>query len=67
MKNNTIPRRNDLALMGPAERAIYTAQLEVEKLGAHVMLTEATELLIQVRRLVSEYIEEQDRDWLDTL
>lgn len=52
-----IPRRNRIDLRIPAETAISEAIAEVEKVGAHPMLTEAVVLLLQARDLVSDWLE----------
>lgn len=52
-----IPRRNRLDLNTPAEKAIYNAMQEVEKLGANVKLTEAVALLGKAKNLVGDYVD----------
>lgn len=51
------PRRNRLDLNTPAEKAIYNAMQEVEKVGADVKLTEAVTLLSKARDLVADYVD----------
>lgn len=50
-------RRNRLDLMKPAERSIYDALQEVEKIGADPKLTEAVVKLQQAKDLVSDFID----------
>ena len=52
------PRRNMLNEMTPAERAIYDAVQEVEKIGADVRLTEAVVLLTKARELVADFVDD---------
>lgn len=54
---NEIPRRNRLDLNTPAERAIYDAIQEVEKVGADVKLTEAVIKLNEARSLVADFVD----------
>ncbi len=54
----TTPRRNNLELMTPAERAIYDATVEVEKVGADERLTKAVMLLEEAQNLVANYVDE---------
>lgn len=54
---NEIPRRNRLDLNVPAEKAIYDAMQEVEKLPADVRLTEAVTLLAKAKDLVSDFVD----------
>jgi hypothetical protein len=54
---NEIPRRNRLDLNVPAEKAIYDAMQEVEKLPADVKLTEAVTLLGKAKDLVSDFVD----------
>ncbi len=51
------PRRNRLDLNTPAEKTIYFAMQEVEKMGADIKLTEAITLLSNARNLVADYID----------
>lgn len=51
------PRRNRLDLNTPAEKAIYDAMQEVEKVGADVRLTEAVILLSKARDLIADYVD----------
>jgi hypothetical protein len=57
MVKNTIPRRARLYLNEPAERAIFDAMQEVEKLPPDIGLTDAVILLQQARDKVSDYID----------
>lgn len=54
-----IPRRARLDLMTTGERAIYEVMQEVEKMGAHVLLTETVILLGQAREKLADWV---DRD-----
>jgi hypothetical protein len=54
-------RRNRMDLFSPAELAIYNAQVEVEKIGADVRLTNAGILLQQARYLVADFIDGVDQ------
>lgn len=54
---NEIPRRNRLDLNTPAEKAIYDAMQEVEKLPSDVKLTEAVTLLAKAKDLVSDFVD----------
>lgn len=54
---NEIPRRSRLDLNTPAEKAIYDAMQEVEKLPADVKLTEAVTLLAKAKDLVSDFVD----------
>lgn len=54
--NNKIPRRVRIDLNCPAEKAIYLAIVEVEKLGANPGLTKAVQLLVEAKGLISDYI-----------
>jgi hypothetical protein len=56
---NDFPRRNRLDLNTPAEKAIYDAIQEVEKIGADVKLTEAVIKLNEARSLVADFVDEQ--------
>lgn len=53
------PRRIQLNIIEPAERAIYNAMTEVELLGADKRLTRAVTLLVEAKNLVADYIEEK--------
>lgn len=55
--SDEIQRRARLDLNTPAERAVYDAMLEVEKLPADVRLTEAVTLLGKARDLVADYVD----------
>ena len=54
---NNIPRRVRLDHSTVAELAIRTAVYEVEKLGAHPLLTDAVILLDQAREKVADYVD----------
>lgn len=51
------PRRNCIDLHTPCEKAIFDAIQELEKIGADETLTEALNLLIKAKDLVSDYQE----------
>lgn len=53
----TFPRRNQLDKFTPAERAIWDAVQEVEKAGAHPLLTKAVTLLGEARERVADYVD----------
>lgn len=55
MKN--IPRRNRIDLYCPAEIAIRQAMQAVENMPAHVLLTDAINLLAQAKDKVADFIE----------
>lgn len=54
---NEFQRRSRLDLNTPAEKAIYDAMQEVEKLPADVKLTEAVTLLAKAKDLVSDFVD----------
>lgn len=56
---NDFPRRSRLDLNTPAEKAIYDAMQEVEKMAADERLTDAVELLQQAHDKVADYVDEQ--------
>lgn len=56
---NGFPRRSRLDLCEPAEKIIYDAAQEVEKLGADERLTNAIIKLAEARELVSDFIDEK--------
>lgn len=56
---NGFPRRSRLDLCEPAEKAIYDAMQEVEKIGADERLTNAVVKLQEAKELVSDYIDEK--------
>ena len=53
------PRRSCIYLLTPAEKAVYDAMQEVEKVGADVRLTDAIILLSQTREKLADYFDEQ--------
>lgn len=55
--SNTIARRAQMQLWSPAERAIYNAMEEVEKMDADTRLTDAVILLGKAKDLVSDFID----------
>lgn len=57
--SDQIPRRIRLDRMSTAERLIYDAVQEVERVGADVRLTEAVILLQQARDKVADYVDEK--------
>lgn len=56
---NGVPRRMRLDLVTPAEKAIFNATQEVEKVGADTRLTKVTTLLNEARVLLADYVDEQ--------
>lgn len=62
MKNNEIPRRSRIDLLVPAEKAIYDAMQEVEKLAADMRLTEAIILLDKARAKVADFVDGINQD-----
>lgn len=54
---NYIPRSSRIDLMTPAEKAIYDAIQEVEKAGAHPLLTEAVIMLGTAKQMVSDFVD----------
>jgi len=56
---NEFSRRVQLDKLAPAEKAIYDAIQEVEKVGADVKLTESIILLLKAKDLVSDYVDIQ--------
>jgi hypothetical protein len=57
LAENGFPRRMCLNLMTPAELSIFNAMQEVEKAGAHPLLTDAVILLGQARDKVADFVE----------
>lgn len=57
MAEESIPRRNQFDLNLPAEQAITNAIVEVEKMGADILLTDAILLLQQAKNKVSDFID----------
>lgn len=53
------PRRASVQHMTAAEKAIYDAMAEVERVGAHIWLTDAITLLSQARERVADYVDDQ--------
>lgn len=60
LDGSTIPRRIRVDLYTPSEKAIANAMQEVEKMGAHTLLTEAVILLQQAKDKVADYIDAQE-------
>ncbi len=54
---NGMPRRCRVDLFSPAETAIREAMLAVEEAGAHVLLTDAINLLAAAREKVADFVE----------
>lgn len=54
-----IPRRIRLDLNTPAEKAIYDAMQEVEKVGADERLTEVVIMLGEARDKLSDYVDDE--------
>lgn len=57
MNSYEIPRRNRIDLYTPAEKAIYDAKLEVEKLPADPRLTDALLYLQLAQNLISDFVD----------
>ena len=57
MRNNEIPRRSRLDLVTPEEKALYEMVWQIEKLGAHVLLTDVVVLLGQAREKLADWVE----------
>lgn len=57
--SNDIPRRNRFDLMTPEEKSIYEMVGEVEKLGAHPLLTDCVVLLDEARAKLADWVDEQ--------
>lgn len=53
------PRRNRLDLNTPAEKSIYNAMQEVEKVGADPKLTEVTTLLGKAKDILADFIDNE--------
>ncbi len=56
--NNSISRRMIIDLMTPEELAIYKIIIEVEKLGAHPLLTDVVLLLTEARYKLADWIDQ---------
>lgn len=56
-RDPSIPRRNYVPDWCEAEKAIYNASLEIEKMGADVKLTDAVIKLSEARELVADYVD----------
>ncbi len=54
---NTIPRRAYLEKLTVEELAIYNLVQEIEKLGAHPLLTDVVVLLGQAKDKLSDWVE----------
>lgn len=57
MSDNGFPRRIRVDLATPAETAIREAMQAVERAGAHLLLTDAVNLLAQAREKVADFVE----------
>jgi hypothetical protein len=57
VRTDDFPRRHRSDLWTAAERAIHDALRVVEGLGAHPLLTEASNLLSQAQNKVADFIE----------
>lgn len=56
-KVDGIPRRSRIDLHTPAEAAIRAAVVAVEAAGAHVLLTDAVNLLCAASHKVADFVE----------
>lgn len=63
---NGFPRRSRLDLCEAAEKIIYDAIQEVEKLGADERLTNAVVKLSEAKDLVSDFIDEKKSSEIKT-
>lgn len=61
-KTSLNKRRNRIDLMHPAEKIIYDAMQEVEKVGADIRLTNAINLLSEAKDNVSDFLDEKEGD-----
>ena len=61
-EKNVFPRRANLELCTPAEKAIYEAMQEVEKLEADTRLTNAVILLQKAQGCVADFVDEKVLD-----
>jgi hypothetical protein len=59
MNDKDIPRRIRLDLMTPEELALFNMVGEIEKLGAHPLLTHCVVLLGDARRKLSDWVDLQ--------
>ena len=59
--DDAIPRRARLDKLTPAEKAIWDAMQEVEKLPADVRLTDAVIKLGEARALVADFVDDKGR------
>lgn len=57
----TFPRRNRLDLNTPAEKAIYNAMQEVEKVGADPKLTNVIVMLVKAKNLLSDFVDDNTK------
>lgn len=57
VRNDYIPRRNDINRYVPAEKAIMAAMGEVESMGADELLTDAVVLLSQAKDRVADFVD----------
>lgn len=64
--DNGFPRRSRLDLCEAAEKIIYDAMQEVEKLGADERLTNAIVKLSEAKDLVSDFIDEKKSKGIET-
>ena len=62
MENNDTPRRIRIDLFTPAEKAIYDAMQEVEKMPPDTRLTEAVVLLYKAREKVADFVDGINND-----
>lgn len=53
------PRRNRFDLFTPAEKSIYDAIQEVEKIGADPKLTDIVVMLSKAKDLLSDYVDDK--------
>lgn len=60
---NEMPRRRKLYCLVPAEKALWDSIVEIEKLPAHIKLTEAQNLVIRLLRLFQILLMESWNKW----
>jgi UTP-glucose-1-phosphate uridylyltransferase len=56
------PRRNRMDKWYPAERAIWDAMQEIERMAADVRLTDAINKLKEAKELVGDFIDDIRKD-----
>ena len=54
---NDFPRRNDFNQLKPLEKRLYDASIAIEEAGAHPLLTEVGQKLLEARNILADYYE----------